>query len=87
MVDLGWQAVSVIAYATRAGMVFLVFGLLFQILLYVTKFTNVFFPGDLWNNYSYMFWGSMVYVISTTMWLAIACMFLQVLYNVIFVRC
>ncbi|NLH46121.1 MAG: PTS galactitol transporter subunit IIC [Acholeplasmataceae bacterium] len=86
VVDLGWQAVSVIAYATRAGMIFLVFGLLFQILLYVTKFTNVFIPGDLWNNYSYMFWGSMVYVISNNMWLAIACMFIQVLYNVIFIE-
>jgi len=86
VIDLGWQAVSVIAYATRAGMIFLVFGLLLQLLLYVTKFTNVFMPGDLWNNYSYMFWGSMVYVITNNMWLAIACMFIQVFYNVIFVE-
>ncbi len=84
--DIGWQATSVIAYATRAGMFFLVFGLLFQIALYLIKWTNVFFPGDLWNNYSYMFWGSMVFAVTNNMLLAIACMFIQVLYNVIFVE-
>ena len=86
VVDIGWQATSVIAYATRAGMMFLGFGLLFQVLLFVTKWTNVFIPGDLWNNYSYMFWGSMVYVIANDIWLALATMFVQVLYNVIFIE-
>jgi len=86
IVDIGWQATSVIAYATRAGMMFLGFGLLFQILLFVTKFTNVFMAGDLWNNYSYMFWGSMIYAVTNNIWLAMALMFTQVLYNVIFVE-
>lgn len=86
IVDIGWQATSVIAYATRAGMMFLGFGLLFQVLLFVTKWTNVFIPGDLWNNYSYMFWGSMVYVIANDIWLALATMFVQVLYNAIFIE-
>ena len=36
IVDIGWQATSVIAYATRAGMMFLGFGLLFQVILFVT---------------------------------------------------
>ena len=35
VVDIGWQATSVIAYATRAGMMFLGFGLLFQIILFL----------------------------------------------------
>ena len=86
VVDIGWQATSVIAYATRAGMMFLGFGLLFQIILFLAKVTNVFIPGDLWNNYSYMFWGSMIYVVTEDIWLALALMFVQVLYNVIFIE-
>ncbi|MBN2045985.1 MAG: hypothetical protein JW757_13265 [Anaerolineales bacterium] len=85
-VDIGWQATSVIAYATRAGMMFLGFGLLFQIILFLTRWTNVFMPGDLWNNYSYMFWGSLIYVVTEDIWLALAVMFVQVLYNAIFVE-
>lgn len=85
-VDIGWQATSVIAYSTRAGMMFLVFGLLFQILLFAVRWTNVFMPGDLWNNYSYMFWGSMIYAVTNDIWLAMALMLLQTLYNVIFVE-
>lgn len=86
IVDIGWQATSVIAYATEAGMLFLGFGLLFQILLFLTRITNVFMPGDLWNNYSYMFWGSMIFAFTEDIWLALALMFIQVLYNVIFVE-
>jgi PTS system galactitol-specific IIC component len=86
IVDIGWQATSVIAYATKAGMMFLAFGLLFQIVLFLLKVTNVFIPGDLWNNYSYMFWGSMIYVVTQDIWLALACMFIMVLYNIIFIE-
>jgi PTS system galactitol-specific IIC component len=86
IVDIGWQATSVIAYATEAGMMFLGFGLLFQIVLFLTKVTNVFMPGDLWNNYSYMFWGSMIFAVTGDIWLAMALMFIQVLYNAIFVE-
>lgn len=86
IVDIGWQATSVIAYATQAGMMFLAFGLLFQIVLFLLKVTNVFIPGDLWNNYSYMFWGSMIYVATQDIWLALACMFIMVLYNIIFIE-
>ena len=86
IVDIGWQATSVIAYATRAGMMFLGFGLLFQVILFLLKVTNVFIPGDLWNNYSYMFWGSMTYVVTNDIWLSLASMFVMVLYNIIFIE-
>ena len=85
-VDIGWQATSVIAYATRAGMMYLGFGLIFQILLFVFRVTNVFIPGDLWNNYSYMFWGSMIYVVTNDIWLALAVMFILTLFNIIFIE-
>jgi PTS system galactitol-specific IIC component len=86
VVDIGWQATSVIAYATRAGLFFLGFGLLFQIFLFLIKWTNLFIPGDLWNNYSYMFWGSLIYVVTTDIWLSLATMFVMVLYNIIFIE-
>lgn len=86
IVDIGWQATSVIAYATRAGMMFLGFGLLFQVILFLTRWTNVFIPGDLWNNYSYMFWGSLIYVATNDIWLSLVAMFIMVLYNVIFIE-
>jgi PTS system galactitol-specific IIC component len=85
-VDIGWQATAVIAYATRAGMFFLGFGLLFQIFIFLVRWTNVFQPGDLWNNYSYMFWGSLIYAVTNDMWLSIALMFIMVLYNAIFIE-
>ncbi len=85
-VDIGWQATSVIAYSTQAGMLYLVFGLLLQIVLFAVKFTNVFIPGDLWNNYSYMFWGSMIYVVTNDIWLSLAVMALLTFYNVIFIE-
>lgn len=86
VVDIGWQATSVIAYATKAGMIFLGVGLLFQIILFLTKFTNLFIPGDLWNNYSYMAWGSLIYVATKDIWLSLALMLIMVLYNVIFIE-
>jgi galactitol PTS system EIIC component len=86
IVDIGWQATSVIAYATRAGMMFLAFGLLFQVILFLVRWTNVFIPGDLWNNYSYMFWGSLIYVATNDIWLSLATMFIMVLYNAIFIE-
>jgi PTS system galactitol-specific IIC component len=86
IVDIGWQATSIIAYATKAGMMFLAFGLLFQVVLFLTKVTNLFIPGDLWNNYSYMFWGSMIYVVTKDMKLSMATMFIMVLYNIIFIE-
>lgn len=84
IVDIGWQATAVVAYATQAGMIFLGVGLLFQILLFLVGWTNVFQPGDLWNNYSYMTWGSLVYIATDNMFLALACMLVLNLYSLLF---
>lgn len=84
IVDIGWQATAIVAYATKAGMVFLGVGLLFQIVLFLVRWTNIFQPGDLWNNYSYMVWGSIVYVATDDMLLALACMLVLNLYSLLF---
>ena len=84
VVDIGWQATAVIAYATNAGMIFLGVGLLFQTLLFLVRWTNVFQPSDLWNNYTYMAWGSMIFVVTKDMLLALAVMLVMNLYSLLF---
>lgn len=78
--DTGWQATSVIAYSTQVGVIFLVVGLVLQVALFLVKWTDVFMPSDMWNNYSFMVWGSMIYLITDNMALAMACMIVQNLY-------
>ena len=57
--DIGWQAVASVAYSTDIGMMFIGIGLIFQIVLWLIKWTDIFMPSDLWNNYSIIVWGSM----------------------------
>lgn len=84
ILDTGWQATSVVAYSTQVGMIFLGLGLLLQVVLFVTKFTNIFMPSDLWNNYSFMLWGSMLYIATGNMWLAILLMVVSNFYSLTF---
>jgi galactitol PTS system EIIC component len=72
--DVGWQATALVAYSTNAGMIFLCVGLILQIGLFLVKWTDIFQPSDLWNNYSYMVWGSMTYAVTKNMFLALGLM-------------
>jgi galactitol PTS system EIIC component len=82
--DFGWQATSIVAYSTEIGMIYLGLAILLQIILFMVKWTNVFQPGDLWNNYSYMVWGSMIYLITESIPLALGCMIVLNLYSLLF---
>lgn len=82
--DVGWQTTSIIAYSTEIGMIFVGGAIVIQTILFLTRYTNVFQPGDLWNNYSYMVWGSMVYLITGNIWLGFACMIMQLLFTQLF---
>lgn len=84
VVDIGWQATSLVAYSTEVGMIFVGLAILIQTILFLVKWTNIFQPGDLWNNYSYMVWGSMVYLITKNMYLAVATMIVLLLYTLLF---
>jgi PTS system galactitol-specific IIC component len=84
ILDIGWQATSLVAYSTEVGMVFVGLAILIQTVLFLTKWTNIFQPGDLWNNYSYMVWGSMIYLITGNMYLSVAAMTVLVLYTLLF---
>ena len=72
--DIGWQAVASVAYSTDIGMMFIGVGLLFQIILWLVKWTDIFMPSDLWNNYSIIVWGSMLYQLRGNLPLAFALM-------------
>ena len=82
--DTGWQSVSVIAYSTKVGILFIGIALVLQLVLFLAKWTDVFMASDLWNNYSFMVWGSLIYAITNNMWLAMACMVVQLLYILLF---
>ncbi|MGG5329527.1 PTS galactitol transporter subunit IIC [Enterococcus sp. AZ163] len=84
ILDTGWQATSVVAYSTQVGMIFLGFGLLVQVLLFLLKFTNIFMASDLWNNYSFMLWGSMLYIVTNNLILSIGLMLLANLFTLLF---
>jgi len=82
--DVGWQATSIVAYSTEIGMIFVGLAILIQTVLFLLRITNVFQPGDLWNNYSYMVWGSMTYLITDNFVLGLAVMIMQLLYTQLF---
>ncbi|OJG81450.1 hypothetical protein RV10_GL002689 [Enterococcus pallens] len=84
ILDTGWQATSVVAYSTQVGMIFLGVGLLIQVLLFLLKFTNIFMASDLWNNYSFMLWGSMLYIVTNNLILSIGLMLLANLFTLLF---
>lgn len=78
--DTGWQSTSVIAYSTTVGLIFIGIAIALELILFFTKWTNVFMASDLWNNYSFMVWGSMLFALTGNMWLAMALMVVQLLY-------
>lgn len=82
--DVGWQATSIVAYSTEIGMIFVGLAILIQTVLFLLRITNVFQPGDLWNNYSYMVWGSMTYLITDNFVLGLSVMIMQLLYTQLF---
>ena len=81
--DLGWPNTSVVAYSSTAGMIFIAIAIFLQIVLFLSHFTSIFQAGDLWNNYSYMCWGSMIYVLTGNMVFAVAVMIIQQLYTLL----
>lgn len=84
VLDTGWQSTSVIAYSTQVGLIFIGVAIVLQLVLFFLKWTNVFMASDLWNNYSFMVWGSMLYALTRNMLLAMALMVMQLLYILLF---
>lgn len=72
--DIGWQAVAAVCYSTDLGMMFIGVGLVFQIVVWFLKITDIFMPSDLWNNYSISVWGSFLFLLCGNLPLAFALM-------------
>lgn len=72
--DIGWQAVASVAYSTDIGMMFVGIGVIFQIFLFIVRWTDIFMPSDLWNNYSIIVWGSMLFQLNGNLTMALALM-------------
>ena len=64
-------------------MTFIAISIALQVILFLTHFTNIFQAGDLWNNYSYYCWGSMIMVLTGNLALAIALMTIQLIYTLL----
>lgn len=84
VLDTGWQSTSVIAYSTQVGLIFIGVAIVLQVVLFFIKWTDVFMASDLWNNYSFMVWGSMLFALTKNMWLALGLMVTQLLYILLF---
>lgn len=72
--DIGWQAVAAVCYSTDLGMMFIGVGLVFQVVVWFLKITDIFMPSDLWNNYSISVWGSFLFLLCGNMPLAFGLM-------------
>ena len=84
VLDVGWQACALVAYSTRIGMAFLIVAIVLQLVLFIVKWTDIFMPSDLWNTYSFMLWGSTLYMATNNAWLAMGLMILMNLYVLLF---
>lgn len=72
VVDIGWPAASVICYANHIGLFFIPFGLGFDLLLFLTKWTDTFHPTDIWNYYFFVFWAAIIQLVTGSFWMGIA---------------
>jgi PTS system galactitol-specific IIC component len=74
IVDVGWQITAITAYSTQTGMIYLALGLIIQLVLFISGWTNVFQPTGLWDMFGYGLWGALVFTATKDIWLAIALM-------------
>ncbi|WNZ97145.1 PTS transporter subunit IIC [Streptococcus iniae] len=83
IVDIGWQAGSLTAFSSEIGLSFFVFGLVIELILFLTGITRVFVPSNLWNNFGYMIWGTMAYAATGNFVLSFAFMVFVLLYSLV----
>lgn len=84
VLDTGWQQASMIGYSTQIGLIFFGLAILIQLALFLSKWSNVLQVSDLWNNYSYMVWGSLLFIMTGNIWLALGLMIVQLLWTTLF---
>ncbi|QOX62269.1 PTS sugar transporter subunit IIC [Anoxybacterium hadale] len=71
IIDIGWPAGAAIVYANQLGMIYLVVGIGFNLLLYLIKFTDTFQPTDVWNYYYFVVFAQLVVFVTGSLPLGI----------------
>lgn len=80
VLDIGWPAGAAIVYANQLGMVYLILGVGFNVILFLTKVTDTFQPTDIWNYYYFVVWAIMVQFVTGSFVLAVfAAMFMNLI--------
>lgn len=72
ILDIGWPAAAAIVYSNRMGMLYLMVGLVWNLILFFTKVTDTFQPTDIWNYYYFVVWAIMVEFTTGNFWLGLA---------------
>lgn len=80
VVDTGWQTSALAAFHSTVGISFFIIGLILEIVLFLIGYTRVFFPTNLWQNWGFMIWGSIAYVVTHNFWLSLGLSLFLMLY-------
>ncbi|CAH1852211.1 PTS galactitol transporter subunit IIC [Convivina praedatoris] len=70
IVDTGWQSSALTAFQSPVGISFFLGGLILETILFLVGYTKVFFPTNLWQNWGFMVWGTVAYVVTKNFWLS-----------------
>ncbi len=62
VIDVGWPAASIVCYASYIGLFYIPCGLLFNLFLFATKWTDTFQPTDIFNYYHFVFWAAIIHL-------------------------
>lgn len=83
VVDIGWQAGSLASFGSTVGLSFFVFGLIFELIIFALGITKVFMASNLWNNFSFMIWGTLAYYVTHNFWLSLGLSFFMLLVSLV----
>lgn len=73
VVDVGWPAAATIVYNNSLGMLYLVIGLVWNIILFFFKVTDTFEPTDIWNYYIFVTFAVCVQFVTGSFVLGLIC--------------
>lgn len=73
VVDVGWPAAATIVYNNSLGMLYLVVGLIWNIVLFLLKVTDTFEPTDIWNYYIFVTFAVCVQFVTGSFALGLIC--------------
>ncbi|MFT8512460.1 MAG: PTS transporter subunit IIC [Liquorilactobacillus satsumensis] len=64
IVDTGWQSSALVAFQSPVGISFFLIGLLIEAALFLIGYTKILFVTNLWQNWGFMVWGTVAYIVT-----------------------